>query len=1368
MPTEEYDLFISYADADREWVEGYLLDALRQAGVNYHLEAAFALGAPRIAEFNRAIEQSKRTLLVLSPTYLPDPDNQNNQFADLLAQSYGRETGTWPVIPLILRPVKLPTNLSMLVPLRATNRDEWEEAIERLCAELQRPVPASGPKPDCPYPGMVPFSEANSDRFFGRDQEVQELLNRLRLHPFITVIGPSGSGKSSLVFAGLIPKLIHSRLLASGEWLVRSIRPSETPLATLETALGGELTNLALAVRNALATQLNAQQLLLVVDQFEEVFTLAGEEAVPFQETLLRLVETPHCYVILTVRADFYSELMESFLWQQIQSYRLELVPLDEIRLHEAIIRPAEKVGVFIEPTLVERLVADAGQEPGVLPLIQETMVLLWEKVERRFLPFRAYDTLVLNSPVYKNLDGSNRTGLQAAIANRADYAVVHLPEKQRQIARRIFLRLIQFGEGRADTRRQQSVEQLRTSGDDAYLLDQTLLYLADCRLLTLSSGEDDCSKKVDIAHEALIEGWPALQWWLQERREAEQTRRRLVRQAKEWVRLGKSYGGLLDEVELAEARRWLSSADAEELGNDETLLELVEVSDQAIQDAKEREEAARQRESKLLQERLKTAQTRNTIATISVVVLTALVAIAVDRSIRSQFNAIEALSESSSTHLVSHQELEALVTSVKAGRQLQNPILRFFMTFVPATDIRIKTIGSLQQAVYQTQEINRLEGHSQRILSVSFCSNQQEKIIASASDDGTIRLWEPDGSPAIPEPLNHKPRVTSVVLSPDCSMLVSASTDGTVNLWNRNDSQWLSGALEDGELAQGKAHDDWVSSVAFSHDGEILATASRQSNNDQTVKLWNITNGKGKLIHRLPYNSSVNDVSFSPDGRILASAGSDQTVRLWDTTKGTSIQEPIEGHKDYVTSVRFSSKGQFLASTSSDSTVKLWKVTNGVVQTPEWQTLDEPEDQVTSICFSPDGKFLAAASEDSNLWLWLLTDENIPSKKTLSGHSSEIWSVSCSPDNKTLISTGEDKTIRTWSIPPLKENTSIELDSVSFSLDGKTLAMADRDGSIRLCPREQISSNSENTAIGWQNCVDSSLEKEKETLLKNPNGVTSLIVSPDKKTLASIDIDGNYQTIRLWDSVNGSPIGKPLMGHQDSVTSLSFSPDSKILASGSEDTTIRLWNAADSTLIGKPLRGHQEGVTSISFSPDSKILASGDLNGTIKLWRSDGTLLRTLDRAEEKHNLEIAALSFSPDGKTLVSASWDNTIKLWRVSDGTLLHNLTEHQNGVTSISFHPDGKTIVSGSADQTIRLWNSTEGTLLKTLVGHSARVDSVQFSTDGKTLMSIDQYERVLLWDFSLDSLLEHGCKHIQDYLQTNPNVSDSDRRICPKS
>ncbi|NEP13233.1 MAG: hypothetical protein F6K14_24110, partial [Symploca sp. SIO2C1] len=277
------------------------------------------------------------------------------------------------------------------------------------------------------------------------------------------------------------------------------------------------------------------------------------------------------------------------------------------------IVKPAEDVGVYIENSLVERLVADVGKEPGILPLLQKTMVLLWEKIERRFLPLKAYQTLVLAHPAYKNFYSSQPTGFQVAIANHAEHVWRNLPQAHQQIALRIFLRLIQFGQGRAHTRRQQLIYNLISVNDDPRIFKETIENLAKNRLLTLgvaykntkSSEREYFSTNVDIAHEALITSWPTLQAWIEKRQEAEQTRRRLMLKVEEWERLGRGNWGLLDEVELVEIRHWLDSCDASDLGYSEALFELVEVSDRIIQEAKDKEEQTIEREFQLLHKRI-------------------------------------------------------------------------------------------------------------------------------------------------------------------------------------------------------------------------------------------------------------------------------------------------------------------------------------------------------------------------------------------------------------------------------------------------------------------------------------------------------------------------------------------------------------------------------------------------------------------------------------------------------------------------------------------------------------------------------------------------------------------------------------------
>jgi hypothetical protein len=450
--------------------------------------------------------------------------------------------------------------LGSLVGIDASQPAQRERGVAELCRQWGHPERTPIRPPDCPYPGMAPFDEAQSDRFYGRDADVRELLARLHVDPFVAVIGPSGSGKSSLVFAGLLPALRASNtfLPGPGGWAVRTLRPGADPVAALAAALGAEgdrpLADPQRVVAALLATEPDTRRLVLVVDQFEEVFTVtrAPDQAAAFVQALLALYAVRGVYLVLTVRADFYAELMATALWPTIQAHRYEVAPLGDDGLRDAIVRPAAAEGVYLDNALVERLVADAGGEPGALPLVQETLLLMWDHLERHYLPLSAYEDVTRGG-------GDGRTGLQAAIARRAEAAYGGLEPAQQAVARRVFVSLVQFGEGRADTRRQETIGNLRSGTDDGRLLDETLRHLADRRLLVLS-GEDRgpdgrAEIKVDIAHEALITGWPRFQEWILADRDAALRRRRMALQVSEWVKHGRDesflYGGSL----LLEAR---------------------------------------------------------------------------------------------------------------------------------------------------------------------------------------------------------------------------------------------------------------------------------------------------------------------------------------------------------------------------------------------------------------------------------------------------------------------------------------------------------------------------------------------------------------------------------------------------------------------------------------------------------------------------------------------------------------------------------------------------------------------------------------------------------------------------------------------
>ena len=539
------ELFVAYAEADAGWVHGFLLPELGLDPRSVLTPRDFTPGAMLVTELERAVETTRRTLVVLSRAF---EQSHWAAFAELLATHDGLMHDTSRLIPLLLeRESSLPLRLEARVLLDCTEPSRWEGEMARLRDLLHRDEPPAEQLP-CPYPGLVPFGPEDAALFFGRDQESDEILRRIQQQNFLLVVGPSGSGKSSLVSAGVLP-----RLAGDSRWLVQTLRPAAGALAWLAA---DELTTAVDALLDAVP---GAERLVTVLDQAERAFLLPEkEERIRLLALLDRLRRVDRCVVLIIMRADFYGDLMTSALWPLERGERIEIAPLRGPALREAITRPAAGAGVYLEAVLPERLLHDAGEEPGALSLVQEAMVLLWERMPRRLLTVSSYEAL----------GGEGRSGLAAALATRADAALSSLPRAQRPIARRIFVRLVRLGEGRQDTRRAQPAGALRVPGEDPALFDSTLQHLTERRLVTLSADDDE--PVVDLGHEAMITHWPALGDWIEESRASELKRRQIERDSADWLRSGRDRGDLYRRRKLADALD-LAHADEHELSQNAT-----------------------------------------------------------------------------------------------------------------------------------------------------------------------------------------------------------------------------------------------------------------------------------------------------------------------------------------------------------------------------------------------------------------------------------------------------------------------------------------------------------------------------------------------------------------------------------------------------------------------------------------------------------------------------------------------------------------------------------------------------------------------------------------------------------------------------
>ncbi|MEM7066531.1 MAG: TIR domain-containing protein [Cyanobacteria bacterium P01_B01_bin.77] len=773
-------------------------------------------------------------------------------------------------------------------------------------------------------------------------------------------------------------------------------------------------------------------------------------------------------------------------------------------------------------------------------------------------------------------------------------------------------------------------------------------------------------------------------------------THTQLLVKALEWQHKERTSDLLLRGSQLEAILSWITTSADKEPRLTKEQREYVAASSKAEKDTQAAEIARQQAEI----ERQKKARKAITLALIGAsvgfVVATVLGFIAVKQQQLAQQRELNArlLAQSLKVEKMatSGLQIDALEEAIRGYQEIQTVSRGLY------SGQRLRAIGSLQEALYGMTEQNRLAGHSKTVWDVSF--SPDGKTIASASSDGTIKLWNLAGE-NLKTLEDHSSYVNSVSFSPDGQTLASASGDGTIKLWT----------LQGEELMTLEGHNNSVNSVSFSPDGQTLASAS----SDGTIKLWTL---QGKELMTLRGHSSyVISVSFSPDGQTLASGSGDGTIKLW-TLQGKELMT-FDGHSKDVSSVSFSPDGQMLASASADTTIKLWNLQGKVLN-----TIKGHNGVVNAISFSSDGQTIASSGEDTTIKLWNLQGDEL---KTLRGHNGWIKDVSFSPDGQTLVSTGADTTVRLWNLQGEELKTlkghSADLWSIRFSPDGQTFAAAGSDNTIKL----------------W------TLQGEEIRTLTghNSGGIWDVSFSSDGQTLASA---GGDATIKLW-NLQGEEI-RTLAGHSQRVSSISFSPDGQTLASASDDGTTKLWSL-DGDLLNT-FEGHEGGIWRVSFSPDGQTLASGGADGTIKLWDLQGQAINTIDA----HINWVSNVVFSPNGRTLLSSS-GGIIKLWNLA-GEELKMLEGHSGSISSIGFNPNGQTFVSSSSDGTVKLW-SIQGEELKMLENSSIAVNSISFSPDGQTLASARADGIVKLWNMDEEDLVRRSCDWLNDYLIIHPEI-----------
>jgi len=1183
------------------------------------------------------------------------------------------------------------------------------ELLDQLAGEATETawdVHKQGP----PFLGLKAFQPEHADVFFGREGEALEARFALREQAkqgcaFLLLTGGSGSGKSSLARAGILPDVVQHELddrVASWRWLI--VTPAELasdPLLAIVRRLAAPdvlpdlrndvtpLEKLARGLRehpqntfdfgvqphfDRLAARHGGRvRLLLVIDQLEEIFA-AHVMAIEDRRALLLVIEafarSGSIWVLATARSDFYHQIQgEPSLVRLLENRGpLPVLPPGPDALQRIIEEPARLAGLRFEESkgvsLASRILRDAAAHAELLPLVEFVLRELFES--------RTADGL-LTAAVYERLGG-----VEGAVGQKAEEAFLSLgPESQAAFAEVLpLLVTVEVTGDQSAVRRRAGLEVLQATAARKALTDRLI---AD-RFLTTDRQEQ--VPVASLAHETLLRSWPRIATWITVNRDHLRLRARVEQSQQRWLHQGRHDSLLLPAgLPLEEGRQLL------EVGRHLVGPEALDYVRSSIES--HRRTASRRR------------RMRNTV----IAALCALTLISTGAGGWAWH--VQGLTKEAQT-LAEKREKEALASKDELTQQVYD-----------------NSIAIAEREITQNSDI----GKASLLLEGETCPE-------------ALRGWEwhylmrlrDGGSPPLE---GHKTGLWGGEFSPDGKLIATCSIDGTVKLWDAESKQLLHSIDADQISVDQKALEALgipripIMCLAFSPDGKTIATGSFlpqfkydlsrplevkiDRDSPGLVRIWDVATRK--IVSSFQDQKGiVLALAFSPDGQRIASSSinPDNSFAVWDVKTGRVLQR-VAGHKSHIHRLRFSPDAKILASGDTDGIVKFW---DGSSLAETRSISAHSAAPVTGLSFSPSGSRLATAGEDGLIRVW----ETATGSKLLEleGHAGAACDVRYSPDGKRLASAGFDKTVRLWDAetgsPKITLRGHRELVwHVAFSPDGRKVLSSSFDFTARIwdaTPRDQTQRSGE---------FDIGSHRER---------ANCVALSQDGR-LASGSWD---KVIELSDAATGSPRAK-LEGHQGAIFALAFTRDGRRLASASWDHTAKVWDCETRREL-LSFTGHSAPVHAVAFSPDGKRVASGAFDGQIKIWdAATGKLIASCDG----FIFPVMSVAFSPDGKRIASGGSDRTVKIWDAQSGKLLQSQKSHAASIHSVAFNHDGSRVASASWDRSVRIWDLAprKGTApmrdAPFVLGLEDRVNSVAFSPDGKRIATAGEDKAVRVWD-----------------------------------